>query len=325
MTNHLHNKFIELYKNVNGIELNTFLLENKKLPPTDRLSLTNKRVFYVVKANLDKDEDVYKIGISERGYNSAKGRLIDYVHFYGVSTPKNECLGVKLYLLLANVFNPDVEYRNAAVRRLETKVKRQFKDNRERGDERINVPIQELFTYLESNKYLTDTEPVVRQTPRLAAKEQAASNAVKQILSHSTNRRGVRLFEIEFSKGFRYDTNEKQIPYKRPNQKLPYSEIIQLPRGKTLLDEYIDDHGLRPPTTRQTRSATKADDAESCAMPKIKITTQTTRRTRAGNKTVSVVHTVKTKANGGNIELKPSEDKNKKFDVFQDGKRIASF
>ena len=121
-----------------------FLLENSKLLASDKHSLKNKRVFYVVKANLDKEKDVYKIGISERGFNSAKGRLTDYVHFYGVSTPKNECLGVKLYLLLANVFNPDIEFRKAAVRILETKVKAKFKDNRERGDERINVI---TFTY----------------------------------------------------------------------------------------------------------------------------------------------------------------------------------
>ena len=35
-------------------------------------------------------------------------------------------------------------------------------------------------------------------------------------------------------KGFRYDVNEKQIPLQRPNE-----EIVQLPRGKTLLDKYI--------------------------------------------------------------------------------------
>ena len=76
MTN--NNKFTVLYQNKNGIELNTFLLENKNLPEKDVKSLKNKRVFYVVKAKLDGDKNVFKIGISEKGYNSAVGRLIDY-------------------------------------------------------------------------------------------------------------------------------------------------------------------------------------------------------------------------------------------------------
>ena len=59
MTDDLNNKFIELYKNVNGIELNTFLLDNGKLPLNDKHSLKNKRVFYIVKADIDKEKDVY--------------------------------------------------------------------------------------------------------------------------------------------------------------------------------------------------------------------------------------------------------------------------
>ena len=321
-----NNKFIELYKNTNGIELNTFLLENNKLPPSDKRSLKNKRVFYVVKANVDQEKEVFKIGISERGYNSAKGRLIDYVHFYGVSEPENKCLGVKLYLLLANVFNPDVENRNAAVRRLETKVKAEFKDKRERGDERINVSIQDLFKYLETHHYIGDDEQVARQTPRLASKEQAASSAVRKIVSHSINRRGVMLFEIEYMDGFRYDANDKQIPFKRSNEKLPYDEVIQLPRGKQLLDEYLETHNVSEPTPRQTRGRTRVDEAIPETMPKIRITTQTTRRTRSGNKTITLVHTVKPKANAKtlNIDVKVSDDTNKTLDVFKDGKKIAS-
>ena len=311
----MNNKFIELYKNINGTELNTFLLENNKLPANSRDSLRNKRIFYVVKANLDQDKDVYKIGISERGDNSAKGRLTDYVHFYGVSEKENKCLGVKLYLLLANVFSPDVTFADSFVRRLETKVKKQFKDKRERGDERIHVPLPELFQFLKENNAITDIERHVRQTPRLAGKEQGASSAVKRIVSHFTNRRGVELFEIEYMQGFKYDTNDKQIPFKRSNEKLPYSEIIQLPRGKTLVDEYIKKHNIK------TRSETKSD-----TVPDIRITTQTTRRTRSGNKTVTLIQTVKPKADAKtlDIEVKVSQDKTKKLDIFQDGKKIAS-
>ena len=221
-------------------------------------------------------------------------------------------------MLLGNVFSPDVTFADSFVRRLETKVKRQFKDKRERGDERIHVPLPELFQFLKENNAITDIERDVRQTPRLAGKEQGASSAVKRIVSHSTNRRGVELFEIEYMQGFKYDTNDKQIPFKRSNEKLPYNEIIQLPRGKTLVDEYIKKHNI---STRKTRSETKSD-----TVPDIRITTQTTRRTRSGNKTVTLIQTVKPKAEAKtlNIEVKVSQDKTKKFDIFQDGKKIAS-
>ena len=56
-------------------------------------------------------------------------------------------------LLLANVYNPDVTYADSAVRRLETRVKAEFKDKRERGDERINVSIElksKMVTFRES-------------------------------------------------------------------------------------------------------------------------------------------------------------------------------
>jgi len=284
----MSNKFTIKYQNKQGTELHNWLLENGD-------SLKNKRIFYVVKANMEKDKDVYKIGISERGDNSAIGRLIDYVHFYGVTNKKNSCQGVKLYLLLANVFNPDVEASHAAVRKLETKVIRDFADKRERGRERIHVSIQELFDYLEENNYITDTEKETRKTPRLAEKEQAAAKAVKKIVSEDKNRRGETLYEVEFMKGFRYDVNEKQIPLQRPNEKLTYEEIVQLPRGKTLLDKYIKKNEKKKEkepepqkeddepeiTTRTTRSGTKVTNLRSKKSPKSKASKQTPNATDA--------------------------------------------
>ena len=229
----MSNKFIISYKNAKGTELHNWLLKNGD-------SLKNKRIFYVVKANLDKDKDVFKIGISERGDNSAIGRLIDYVHFYGITNNENRCQGVKLYLLLANVFNPDVEASHSAVRRLETKVIAKYADRRERGRERIHVSIHELFRFLEENKTIVDAESETRKTPRLAEKQQAAQKAVKQIVREVKSRTGTKVkYEIEYMKGFRYDINQKQIPVKLPNNVLTYEEVIQLPRGKQLLDAFL--------------------------------------------------------------------------------------
>ena len=38
---------------------------------------------------------------------------------------------------------------------------------------------------------------------------------------------------------FKYNDNENQKQNKRPNEVLTYEQIIQLPRGKQLLDEFI--------------------------------------------------------------------------------------
>ena len=83
----MNNNLKELLKNKKGVELKTWLERNKE-------KIKDKRIFYVLKANLEK-EDVYKIGISERGGTSAYGRLNDYYHFYGASSKTNPCKGVK--------------------------------------------------------------------------------------------------------------------------------------------------------------------------------------------------------------------------------------
>ena len=127
--------------------------------------------------------------------------MIDYVHFYGVSEKENLCKGVKLYLLLANVFNPDVTAAHAAVRRLETRVIADFADKRERGRERIHVTIEELFAYLDEHKYIVDEEKMTRKTPRLVEKQQASNASVKEIVSHTTDRRGNSKYEVEFMSG----------------------------------------------------------------------------------------------------------------------------
>ena len=61
-------------------------------------------------------------------------------------------------------------------------------------------------------------------------------------------------------------------------------------------------------------------------MPNVRITTQTIRRTRSGNKTITLVRTVKPKPNAKtlNINVKASDNANKTLDVFKDGKKIAS-
>ena len=87
--------------------------------------LKNHRIFYILRANLERG-DVYKIGISERGGTSAYGRLNDYYNILGQAHKKfpnpNPCMGVKLYLVVGNLFNPNVEASDSKVRRIETRM-----------------------------------------------------------------------------------------------------------------------------------------------------------------------------------------------------------
>ena len=257
----MSNRFQILLKNTQGIELSEWLRQKSIVfkGKSNLESLDNMRIFYIVKAAFEKDTNIYKIGISERGAHAAKGRLIDYTYYYGTADKLNPCKGVKIYLVLANHFNPDVNSSDSYVRKLETRVKDEFKEARDRGNERINVPLEKLFKYLEETYDLFDgdTEKETRKTPRLFEKGQAANEAVKKIVGIKTNRRGNEKYEVEFMDGFKYDTNGKQKPYTRPNAILSYDEIIQLPRGKTLLDEFIkeNEQTATPPTT--TRAGTR--------------------------------------------------------------------
>tara|TARA_R110000787_G_scaffold1082_1_gene3963 strand:+ start:4537 stop:5394 length:858 start_codon:yes stop_codon:yes gene_type:complete len=280
----MSNRFQVLLKDKNGIELDKWLRQKSVVfkNKSNLESLQNMRIFYVVKAAFEKNTNVYKIGISERGEHAAKGRLIDYVYSYGIADKNNTCKGVKIYLVLANYFNPDVTAANSYVRKLETRVKESFKEARDRGAERINVPIQELFDYLEENNDLfqEDTEIVTRKTPRLQEKGQAARDAVKRIVEEKVDRSGNVKYTVEFSSiAFKYDDDENQKLKKRTNETLTYEQIIQLPRGKQLLDEYI--------TKNQNKTTTTTTDAKVTTLRSgttrpTNVDSNISRRTRSG-------------------------------------------
>ena len=237
-----NNNFKILLKNKRGEELIDWL--NK-----EGHKLKNQRIFYILKANLEKG-DVYKIGLSERGGNAAYGRLKDYYHFYDKSTSSNPCKGVKLYLVLANTYNADVDNPNARVRRVETKMKAFLKQKigSVRGDERFKISISELFKYMEDNKLLEEEEieKPTRQTPRLKEKGQGSQDAVAGIIGHKKLRNGIIKFNVEFLNAFKYDRNEKptKLPNKMPNKILTYDELIGYRHGKRKVDEYIKREGL---------------------------------------------------------------------------------
>ena len=222
-----------------GVELKDWLEKNKD-------KLKKQRIFYILKANME-NKDVYKIGISERGDSSAYGRLNDYYHFYG-TTKAGTCYGVKLHLVLANTFNPDVALSDSRVRYVETKMKAYFKaiEKNERGSERFKVSIDELFNYMIDNKLLEapEKETVVRQSPRVVLTGQRTQDAVKSIVTHilPKTRRGIIKYEVEFYKARVYDRNQNSKVKQMPNKILTFDQLVGMRDGKQKVDEYNKKH-----------------------------------------------------------------------------------
>ena len=282
----MSNRFLVLLKDKEGVELDTWLRRKSDVFPnqTNLESLDNMRIFYIVKAAFEEDTNVYKIGISERGDHAAKGRLIDYTYYYGTADKKNDCKGVKIYLVLANRFNPDVTIANSFVRKLETRVKAEFKEARNRGAERLDVPIEKLFKYLEKTTNLDgdDTEIETRKTPRLLEKGQAARDAVKSILETVTDRKGNVKYKVEFSEiAFKYNEDENRKQSRRNNEILTYEQIVQLPRGKQVLDEYIKRNQTTTTTTSSGTRVTRLGSQPTPATTEAPVSSRLRRRSNA--------------------------------------------
>lgn len=237
----LNNKFKILYFNKNGIELDTFLRQSGS-------KLKNTRIFYIVSAKMDNHE-IYKIGLSERGENSAFGRLKDYIHFYWKENNENEKQGVKIYVCLANTFNADVANPDAAVRKIETQMKRDFKDFtiQGRGNERFKVNLEEIFTYLEENGITEkeDTEKPTRKTPRIAETNIGSNDAVEAILGHKISKKTGIKFLVRFKPSRIYDRDQNSTLGRRQNAYLFYDDIVQLRDGKITLDMYVNTYILK--------------------------------------------------------------------------------
>lgn len=232
----LNNKFKILLFDKNGMELDTFLRQEGH-------KLKNTRIFYIVSAKMD-DHKIFKIGLSERGENSAFGRLKDYIHFYWKENNKNDKQGVKIYVCLANTFNADVSNPDAAVRKIETQMKRDFKDKtiQGRGNERFKVDLDEIFEYLEKEgiKEKEDTEKPTRKTPRVAETNIGSNDSVEAIIGHKISKRTGITFLVRFKPSRIYDRDQHSKIRRRQNAYLYYDDIVQLRGGKTILDVYID-------------------------------------------------------------------------------------
>jgi len=233
----LNNNMKILIKNKKGVELKTWLDKN-------RTKLDNQRIFYVLKANLEQG-DIFKIGISEKGDKSAYGRLNDYYNHMGKTDKDNKCLGVRIYLLIANTFNPSVE--NNKVRAIETKMIAHLKEQgaTARGRERFKISINKLFETIDELGILKGDEDsnTIKRSARILENNVASADTVDKIIKHSKTKKGL-LFEVSFYEYRKYDKNQNSKIVKQENRTLSYKDLVGLRDGKKLVDEYIKKHNL---------------------------------------------------------------------------------
>ena len=117
----MSNKVKTLYESQDGIELKQWLDVQ-----ANRHLLDNKRILYVVRANIDNSLIKFGIGGVEHGGTSAFGRLLQYINYYGEGG-EFDCKGIKLFLIVANEYNPNVDGKNSAIFRKEKFLKAQLK------------------------------------------------------------------------------------------------------------------------------------------------------------------------------------------------------
>ena len=235
-----NNNLVVLLKDKKGVELKDWIEKNKK-------DLKDMRIFYVLRGNLETG-DVYKVGISEKGNTSAYGRLNDYYNMMGETNKDNKCMGVKLHLVLANIFNPSTI--KVKVREIETKVIKELsKNHKDRGRERFGISLDKLFETLEDMKIL-ETDEDSEATRRSTRLKHASQDTVKAIIDHSQRtRNGDIIFTAQMENAIEYDSNQKAKnggkPVQQPDRFVSYKELVKLREGKHLVDLYIKKHNLK--------------------------------------------------------------------------------
>ena len=136
------------------INLDLWLEKNEKL-------LNNKRIFYVLRANSDRDR-VTKIGISVDG--DAKNRMKRYIIQHGKYNALNPCAGVSLFYIGYTEYNKNVSQRNSAIFRIEKEIKKEWRTGKkliDRGSERTELDMKFIKTRIEQHNRIEDivTEP----------------------------------------------------------------------------------------------------------------------------------------------------------------------
>ena len=146
-----------------GMDLNLFL---RKYEKSD--DLKNKRVFYVIRPNADKN--VYKIGIAGVNDGKAIGRFQQYRLYYGNDSRNNKCTGATVHFVCKTNYNKMVEPKNSYIHKLEKCMKDKLKYLKyiDRGGEWVKASlekIKEIFDICSGAVKEIETKP--RRSKRL--------------------------------------------------------------------------------------------------------------------------------------------------------------
>jgi len=243
----MSNKVKTLFESKDGIELKQWLdvQSNRRL-------LDDKRILYVVRANIDNSLVKFGIGGVEHGGTSAFGRLLQYINYYGEGG-EFDCKGIKLFLIVANEYNPNVDGKNSAIFRKEKYLKSQLKGDTMsgRGTERVTTNIRKLFNLIfqTSNKTDEDIEVERRKTERLEQANITSEDQVMKVTAHVTPKgTGKTLYRVHWSRPYvltekvrekgRMVTKTKEISTTDET----YKNLINFRDGKEKADEYKAKH-----------------------------------------------------------------------------------
>jgi hypothetical protein len=245
----MSNKVKTCYENKDGTELKPWLDKE-----SNRRMLDNKRILYVVRANIDNSLVKFGIGGVEHGGTSAFGRLLQYVNYYGEGG-EFDCKGIKLFLIVANEYNPNVDGKNSAIFRKEAFLKKQLRGDTlsGRGTERVTTNIRKLFNliYQTSNKTDEDLELERRKSERLEQSNITADDQVMKVTAHITPKTGTgkTLYRTHWSRPYNLTTKEPDKDGKMVTKKKQvyttdesYKNLINFRDGKEKADEYKAKH-----------------------------------------------------------------------------------
>ena len=156
----------------------------------NRGKILNKRIFYVVRPNLEDDVTKFGIGGMDGG-EGAYNRLNQYVITYGKNSRRNKCVGVLLFYLAGNKYNSLVQTSNSLVWKKEKFLKDELKSTTDilpgRGAERTKLPINRLMDLIDrsSNKTTADIETDVRRSARIGQSEVKRTDKIVKVLKRS--------------------------------------------------------------------------------------------------------------------------------------------
>ena len=245
----MSNKVKTLFESSGGMELKQWLDKE-----TNRRMLDNKRILYVVRANIDAALIKFGVGGVEHGGTSAFGRLLQYINYYG-EQGEFDCKGIKLFLIVANEYNPNVEGKNSAIFRKEKFLKAQLKGDTMsgRGTERVTTNIRKLFNLIRqsSNKTDEDIEVERRKTERLQQANVTSDDQVMRVTAHVTPKTGTgkTVYRTHWSRPYvltekvrdkegRLTTKQRKV-YTTDET---YKKLITFRDGKEKADEYKAKH-----------------------------------------------------------------------------------